>query len=188
MQMYVLAKNILSLSKDNKLNKVRFAKTIYFVHKELIRKGLATKDSFHYIRMPLGPVPQGFMDIDKMDSDIKVEKINKPDLQFNAFSYTTDRPFEGSEEVKSVITSTLAKVQNYQTSNLVEASHMDPSWLSLPNGAVYEITDDDLKNGLEILEITKRNTKDENDIMRRALISGMLKDIVEETTSLEYSS
>ncbi len=187
MQMYELAKNILSLSKDNKLNKVRFAKTIYFVHKELIRSNLASKDSFRYIRMPLGPVPQDFMDIDKIGNDIKVEKINSPRLQFDAFSYSTNKPFKGSKEVKSIISSTLIKLQNYQTSNLVEASHMDPSWLSRPNGIVYSITDDDLKNGLEILEITKRNTKDENDAMRRALINGMLKDIVEETTNLEYS-
>lgn len=56
MNLYQLSKTILLLNKAP-INKVRFARVIYFVHKELIRKKFMSAEDIAYIRSPLGLSP-----------------------------------------------------------------------------------------------------------------------------------
>jgi len=186
MDMKRLARNILSLENSHTLSKVRFAKTIYFVHKELIRNSLLSKDSIQYIRMPLGPVPLGFMELTKICPEITSAK-HKTGLAYETENFSTEAIFDGSEQEKTVILGTLNTLRKFQTSNLVDTSHKDPSWLNHKNSEYYFITDDDMKNDLSILEAFFVNTNDdEEDKMQASLVRGMLKDIVSESTKLEY--
>ena len=192
MRMEELAKNILALETSHSLSKVRFAKTIYFVHKELIRNGLLSKDSIQYIRMPLGPVPMGFMEISSTCPEITAKKEQSGlGLAYATENYSTKAEFSGTAEEKTVIAGTLDTLRKYQTSSLVETSHKDPSWLSHRNSDEYYITDDDMKNDLSILEKFFANSstaEDEEDKMQANLVRGMLNDIVSESTALEYPS
>ena len=186
MKMERLAKNILSLESGHTLSKVRFAKTIYFVHKELIRNNLLDKDSIQYIRMPLGPVPLGFMEITKSCPEITSTK-KKTGLAYETENFSTRSNFDGTRQEKTVILGTLNTLRRFQTSNLVDTSHKDPSWLNHKNSEYYYITDDDMKNDLSILEALFINTAvDEEDKMQASLVRGMMKDIVSESTKLEY--
>ena len=186
MSMRKLAKNILALEGSHTLSKVRFAKTIYFVHKELIRNDLLAKDSIQYIRMPLGPVPFGFMEITKSCPEITSTKA-KTGLAYETENFSTRAKFDGTEQEKTVIVGTLETLRKFQTSNLVDTSHKDPSWLNHQNSERYYITDDDMKNDLSILETLFTNTvDDEEDKLQASLMRGMIKDIVSESTKLEY--
>ena len=71
------------------------------------------------------------------------------------------------------------------TSDLVEKSHQEPSWIENINGAMYFISDADLAKPLP------KNTEmtvggDENQRLQEKLVEGMLDDIVSGSTSLEY--
>ncbi len=87
MEKYLLsiAKQVLS-SQAEGLSKVRFAKTLYFVHKTLVQKNLSNVKDLGFIRMPLGPVPIGFMEL--ADSpEIKTSDIPTP-LIYNQLQYS----------------------------------------------------------------------------------------------------
>ena len=186
MNMERLARNILALERGYTLSKVRFAKTIYFVHKELIRNKLLAKESIQYIRMPLGPVPLGFMELTDICPDITSFK-QKTGLAYEAENFTTKVGFDGTEQEKTVILGTLSTLSRFQTSSLVDASHKDPSWINHENSDRYFITDADMKNDLRVLEKLFVDTaNDEEDKMQASLVRGMLKDIVSESTKLEY--
>ena len=185
MSMEKLARNILSLEEGHQLSKVRFAKTIYFVHKELIRNGLMARDSFQYIRMPLGPVPHGFMKLTFLCPEIALEK-EKTGLAYATEKFTTAASFDGNEEERRVIKGTLDTLRKYQTSSLVDTSHRDPSWIEHKNSAQYYISENDMKNDLSILEQFSTSVNDENDKMQASLVRGMMNDIVIESTRLEY--
>ncbi len=183
-QMTDLARNILALGKVP-LTKVRFAKTIYFVHKELIRNNLANKSDIQYIRMPLGPVPEGFMQLTEANPEITCQKVRNPQLAYEAVEYSTQSEYRGAEEAKTVILGTLKTLRKFNTSNLVDTSHQDPSWQLHKNGDVYFIGEDDMARDLSILERMK-NSGNENNRMQASLVNGMIDDIVAESTALEF--
>ena len=180
-----LAKNILALEENHQLSKVRFAKTIYFVHKELIRNNLLDRKSFQYIRMPLGPVPAGFMEITLSCPEITSEKENTG-LAYATEKFTTTAVFDGTEKERQVISGTLNTLRKFQTSNLVDTSHRDPSWINHKNSEQYYISEDDMENNLSILEQFSTSAIDEKDNMQASLVRGMMNDIVSESTKLEY--
>ncbi len=184
MKMNILAKNILALEKSS-LSKVRFAKTIYFVHKELIRNNLANKEDFKYIRMPLGPVPDGFMQLTSIDNEIKSERVKNIRLAYESIEYSTEAEFKGSDEERNVIEKTLKTLRDHNTSSLVNASHEDSSWKENKNGVLYYVTDLDMKNDLSML-CAAVNANNDSDNMQASLVRGMLQDIVSESTGLEY--
>ena len=51
MNLYELSKAILAVSQQP-IDRVRFTKTIYFIHKELIRKGQMKPEDIPYLRLP----------------------------------------------------------------------------------------------------------------------------------------
>lgn len=182
-----LARNILALEDDHMLSKVRFAKTIYFVHKELIRNRILSKESIEYIRMPLGPVPKGFMSITMSCPDIYSSQ-QKNGLAYETQLFHSDTAFDGTAEERKIIDGTLSKLRAYSTSDLVETSHKDPSWLNHKNSDNYFITDEDMSNDLSVLDTCQQNNNDndEDDRLQASLIRGMINDIVAESTKLEY--
>lgn len=177
-----LAKNILALER-NPISKVRFAKTIYFVYKELVRNQLVDIKSLKFIRMPLGPVPDGFMAL----SDDAIKITHTPagsGLIYESVNYHTDALFNGSNAEKNIIQKTLNILRKNSTSELVEISHKDYSWLNNKNGNRYHITDKDMANNLSLL--TDTTNQDNDDRLQASLVRGMLDDIVSESTDLEY--
>lgn len=173
-----LAINILAINSEP-ISKVRFAKTIYFVHKELIRTGLANSNDIEYIRMPLGPVPNGFFEIQFFCPEITSEKQLNSDFSYPTENYSTTTPFNGSESFRRSIAHILSVLKKFPTSNLVDASHQDPSWINNPNGKTFFISESDLKNSLTIL-------KNSSYTIQASLIRGMAADMVAESTSLEF--
>src|SRR3989344_4400740 len=63
--LYNLAIEILKLHPGQ--SKVKFAKLIYFLHKELIRSSLVNSNDLLFVRMPLGPVPVDFMNLQNQE-------------------------------------------------------------------------------------------------------------------------
>lgn len=180
-----LAKEILN-NEPNGLSKVRFAKTIYFIHKGLTLKNLTQSDAMRFIRMPLGPVPVGFMDL-HTDSEIII-KTSSSSLAYNTETYLLKEYNEQFDKLhRETIASLVGTLRNVPTSELVEISHKDPSWNIHMNGSEYVISDEDLSNGLPNQDEAK-NLSPEIDEQRiqAQLVEGMLHDIVEESTLLEY--
>ena len=189
MTLYDLAKIILLLEKEP-ITKVRFAKTIYFVHKELINRGFCSVTEIQYVRMPLGPVPSGFMTLTVEYPDI-ISKAFSTGLPYNSTVYSTppnkkrllfNRKPNPLEKVIGEILDTLRSVT---TSSLIEISHRDPSWISNSNGYTYTISEADLKNPLPQKGIHTRSG-DDNQLIQASLVRGMIDDIVSESTDLEY--
>jgi hypothetical protein len=178
----VIAKGVLSLRTDG-LSKVRFAKTLYFVHKELVRASLLNAQAIAYIRMPLGPVPDGFMLLDD-DTDIKVNQ-RPTGLIYDTSVFSLSGVFAVPVQLKTSISKTLAKLDDFSTSQLVEISHRDPGWIEHTNGQRYFISSRDLRNTLPKKTLKLDEIHDEQ-AMQAKLIDGMLTDIVEESTALEY--
>lgn len=187
MNLHTIAKLILTIEPTG-LSKVRFAKTIYFVHKELIRKNLVPANDLEYIRMPLGPVPNGFMTLSKDFPDIR-SSIVPSQLSYNAVEFTIDKPrrlWTGKKNpLYQTIESILADLRSVSTSLLVESSHMDESWRTHKNGDLYYIQESDLKNILPVRGDTKRLDSDDQ-LLQASLVKGMIDDIVKESTDLEY--
>lgn len=181
-----LAEQIL-LSENSGISKVRFAKTIYFVHKGLVQQGLSEPKALCYIRMPLGPVPVDFMELETMGS-IEAETASTG-LSYDAKIYRLSRKVESDDSIAPAIAKILMALRQTSTSQLVEISHKDPSWLNNVNGTRYYISVEDLKNALpgRTRKATIDSALDEQHLQAQ-LIKGMLDDIVEESTSLEYPS
>lgn len=189
MNLYQLAKLILTIETGG-LSKVRFAKTVYFVHKELIRCGVLKPADLTYIRMPLGPVPEGFMELRENHSDI-ITVAQPTGLSYDASVYKlAKRPIlrwrkdEGYRAVESI----LETLQEFSTSKLVEISHEEPSWKRLKNGEKFTISPKDMEKNLPRMTTLGglRNDGRENQSLQASLVSGMLKDIVDESTALEF--
>lgn len=182
-----LAEAILYKEKGG-LSKVRFAKTIYFVHKELVRNKLLKATDIEYIRMPLGPVPVGFMSLQDQRNVSVFTKSTQ--LMYNATVYTISDEYTPDQgKVLDAITSTLVEIDHISTSLLVELSHKDPSWAGSFNGVEYFIKDVDLKNKLPKKSKTQKVDPElDEQLIQSKLISGMMPDIVGESTDLEYPS
>lgn len=199
MGLYDLASLILILN-HGPISRVRFSRTIYFVHKELVRKKLMRIDDIAYLRLPLGPVPEGFMTLASDHPDIIIRPIAGSGLSYEAEEFTlpneqepannsSDRAAE-QQQIQRVIQRTLLALQSHPTSELVSASH-DQSWTYHKNGERYFLTPADLKNTFPFLSITlrfrlKRPANNEIGLLQATLLRGMLNDIVRESTDLEY--
>lgn len=200
MNFYELSRTILLLNRKP-IGKIRFARLIYFVHKELIRKKFMTPDAIGYIRSPLGPVPENFLSLAEKD-DIISKKSDSADLSYASEEYTIDANarlddpetalLEQYREILKQIERTLAALNQYSTPDLVEMTHQDPSWQTHPNGELYYISAADLKNAfpfstLAPIRIKIRFSKPtRTGAMQAKLLRGMINDIVKESTDLEY--
>lgn len=193
MNFHELAITILLLN-HGPISKVRFARTIYFVHKELIRKGIMKSEDIAYIRSPLGPVPEGFMRLAIDIPSIISQKISSSLLSYESEEYAmndlVDKLPEQHREVAAVIEKVLDMLKLRTTPELVEASH-DPSWRLHRNGARYFISAADLRNIFPFPQIRirikiKRPASNEIGALQATLVRGMISDIVKESTDLEY--
>lgn len=185
--LHTLAKNILKLS-ASPIAKVRFAKIIYFVHKDLIINGLVASSQLAFIRMPLGPVADGFMSLDD-DRDIVVTK-DSVGLLYNREKYSLRLGANVDQIIDAQsIQDTLKKISKISTSDLIEISHNDPSWQKYANGSVYFISDLDLTQqfpATQIVSVSTINTDLENQIIQSQLIKGMIDDAVKDSTTIEH--
>lgn len=179
--LYDLAVEILGISPGQ--SKVKFAKLIYFVHKELVRSSLVETSELSFIRMPLGPVPVGFMDLENQ-AGIKTSLVPTP-LMYNThvYDYIGANRSKFSESMEQVISSTLKSLDRMSTTDIVDLSHKEASWTKFENGKKFMIDGEDLKTILP----KSVKSKTENDInLQEKLVDGMMSDIVDSSTSLEY--
>lgn len=197
MSLYELSKTILLINKVP-INRARFARVIYFVHKELIRKKFMSPEDITYIRSPLGPIPEGLLRLSLEHPNIITHHATGP--SFAAEEYTiklsdTDEAeetlmLEQYREVLKTTERTLKALSAYTTPELVEASHADPSWVNNFNGARFIITPADLKNPFPFvavrIKIRVKPTPNELGALQANLLRGMMQDIVKESTDLEY--
>lgn len=196
MNLYELAAVILLLN-EGPLSRVRFAKTIYFVHKELVKKGFMQPGDIAYVRMPLGPVPVGFMTLADEHPDIVVIKTPDTKLAYESEEYSLDGQPDimigGKDDILKIVQNAINTLSARGTIELIETSHQDPSWAKNNNGANFVISKDDLKNSISKLNIKvflkpkkKGNESDQIGAMQAALLQAMLSDIVKESTDLEH--
>ena len=199
MNLYQLSKTILLLNKAP-INKVRFARVIYFVHKELIRKKFMSAEDIAYIRSPLGPVPDGMLKLTLDHPNIITNPASdRPSFAAEEYTIKLSDAEEDEEtvmleqyrEVLKAVERTLKALAEHTTPELVQASHSDPSWIANFNGARYFITPADLKNPFPFNTIRvkiriKRAPQNELGALQANLLRGMMQDIVKESTDLEY--
>lgn len=169
MQLQNLASLILAIN-GQPIRRVRFAKAIYFVHKALINQKLASPSDIRYIRLPLGPVPDGFLNLAVDFPNLITEKTDS----FNQLSYESEFLSATSDpqsllatadpRVVEGIKQTLSQLNTFSTPELVKHSQ-DPSWSMHFNGERYELTPVDLKNTFPVLPKAQRlfhNSKNPN--------------------------
>ncbi|OGJ39254.1 MAG: hypothetical protein A3A82_00430 [Candidatus Pacebacteria bacterium RIFCSPLOWO2_01_FULL_47_12] len=181
-----LAKEILALL-PRSISKVKFAKVIYFCFKDLVVTNYQDTNKIAFIRMPLGPVPDGFMDLE-VDKEIIITQ-ESVGLTYDRQNYalapnTIINLPEYSQRLKTFV----SELDNLATSTLVTISHKEPSWLSLPNGQSYYISLEDLKLPLPQQHRNTTNLSDQLDqqLLQARLINGMKLEIVQDNTALEY--
>jgi uncharacterized phage-associated protein len=167
------------------LSKVKFAKIIYFVHKGLVNYKLSSINDLEFIRMPLGPVPVGFMGLSE-DSAFNVSKVTNVGLVYNSQIYKIreDQQSSGDNEFSDAVKKLFGQLNKMTTSDLVEKSHQEPSWKEFANGKKYFISNADLAIPLPKSSGALRG--DDNQRLQEKLVEGMLDDIVSGSTSLEY--
>lgn len=190
MNLQQLAELVLQLN-EVPLTRIRLTKAIYFVHKELIRKKLMQHKDITYIRLPLGPAPDGLPDIILNHPEIIIQDM-PANLLYENKTYNLNKPETTNNtraEIINTIQKTLKLLQGYRTPELVRASQ-DPSWTTHTNGDKYHITTADLKNqfpnsGIR-LKIHIKTPTNEIGALQATLLRGMLADIVKESTDLEY--
>ncbi len=180
----ILSKQIL-LVKPGGVSKVRFAKTIYLTFKGLVQMNTLVREDMKFIRMPLGPVPDGFMDL-FTDEDITLSET-LTGLSYNKQVYNLQNKQIEKVPYIDQITKILTGIDSLQTSELVEYTHKEPSWLSHANGMTYIIQDEDLAIQLPVSTgITNKDPERDNQRLQAYLLDGMMKEIVDESTALEY--
>lgn len=195
-----LARTIL-LVNQRPISKVRLARIIYFVHKELIRKKLMKTEDIAYIRSPLGPTPVGYAHLARDVRDLIIQKNISSQLSYTseefAINFSDARREEESsalEQYRDVLkaVSRVLKMTNlYATPELVELSHREPSWQGHSNGETYHISPADLKITFPVsanIRVYIRPTplSNKSGVMQANLLRGMITDIVKESTDLEY--
>jgi len=178
-----LSKGILYLSKKP-IPKVRLAKMIYLAYKELVIVGYYNINDLEFIRMPLGPVPVGFEAL-KSDTDIIITQTDMG-LSYNRENYSlrSGVKIDDNRNYIALLTQVVGRLEKYSTSFLIEISHRDHSWLNHSNGAEYAITKDDLTSykgtGAKLSE------EMDNQLIQSKLVEGMKREIVKDSTALEY--
>lgn len=215
MRLHELASLILAIE-HRPVRRVRFAKAIYFAHKALVNQKLMLISDITYIRLPLGPVPDGFLtlalDYPNLISE-KTDVIGHLSYESEFFSvHPNPDTFiaEFDPKITAIVRQILTLLDAFLTPELVKHSQ-DPSWLTHFNGEHYELTPLDLKNTFPILpkaqrlfqktakitiklpsklrlqlKIPPNSTPTEIGTLQANLLRGMLKDIVKESTDLEY--
>lgn len=181
-----LAKQILAFTPEG-ITKVRFAKVLYFAHKGLVAHSRVGIKEMKFIRMPLGPVPVGFKNLSTYKDIVMTEKKNS--LLYNMEIFNLNRQAHDEyfgEEMTQNISEIYKKIVLFPTSELVEISHKDPSWRSHKNGEEYFIQEEDLKLGLLFNPVIKVVADTEEQKLQAKLVEGMLDEIVDESTLLEY--
>lgn len=164
-------------------SKVKFAKLIYFLHKELVRSGLVNTKALSFVRMPLGPVPVDFMDLQNQEGIIVSEQTTSLLYNSQVYNYSGSYNPDLSDSIISMTKGTIMSLIQMSTSDLVELSHQEDSWKKYSNGDVFEISDCDMETFIpKILKLSKENDSS----LQEKLVSGMLSDIVASSTSLEY--
>lgn len=168
------------------LSKVKFAKIIYFIYKGLVNSKLSSVKDLEFIRMPLGPVPVGFMGLSD-DPAFSVSKISNLGPVYNSQIYTIkeNQPSSDDDNFSVTVKKLFGQLNKLTTSDLVKKSHQEPSWIENVNGTMYFINDADLAKPLpKNAEMTVGG--DENQRLQEKLVEGMIDDIVSGSTSLEY--
>jgi uncharacterized phage-associated protein len=180
----ILAKEILACS-VTPVTKVRFAKIIYFVYKSLILTKFVDNQQIAFIRMPLGPVADGFMDL-STDKDIEITTDNIG-LLYNREKYSLKSTASINTQTGHQVQRILSQLENISTSKLVAISHMEPSWINNSNGQKYYIGPEDLalslpmSNGSVLLDEAI-----DNQLIQSKLVSGMIDEIVMDSSALEH--
>ncbi len=190
MNLYSLTKLILTIY-NQPISKIKLSKTIYFLHKELIKSQVMLPEDIIYIRKPLGPTPKDFKTLSLENSDFTVVH-NDSNLSYNQENYilkTKSKHAKKIEIEKNLlyinVENILQKLTRISTARLVELSQMEPSWLSIPNGTEFVISKKDLDTN-EIVTHNRLWNDDLSNLMQANLLRGMLEDIIKESTDLEY--
>lgn len=216
MKLHELASLILAIE-NHPVRRVLFAKAIYFTHKTLVNQKLMLISDITYIRLPLGPVPNGFLTLALSYPQLISEKtdvIGHLSYESSEFSLAHPDPeaiiASFDPKITTVVRQVLALLDTFPLPEIVKHSQ-DPSWLAHFNGELYELTPLDLKNTFPVLpkaqrlfqktakitfklpsllrlqfKIPPNSTSTEIGTLQADLLRGMLKDIVKESTDLEY--
>ena len=179
--LFSLAKQILNVNNES-VPKVRFAKLIYLTHKGLVQSSSELNESLKFVRMPLGPVPFGF-DVLLDDKNICME-TQSIGLTYNRESYSLKAELK-KNKLFYLIKDIVNNLRTVNTSDLIEYTHQEPSWMKYPNGHEYYIENDDLKRKLPHASEEIDRQMDEQRT-QGLLIKGMIDEIVAESTALEY--
>jgi uncharacterized phage-associated protein len=178
-----LAAGILQLEPGG-ISKVRFAKLIYLVHKSLVQNKKSEVAQLSFIRMPLGPVPDGFLKL-HTKSFITTEE-SSVGLSYDRMLYRLTPGVDVSNDIDlRHIKLLLDHLRTFTTNSLIEYTHGEPSWINNKNGVCYQISSEDLLRKIIKKSIGMINSEDSN-LMQAQLVGGMLDDIVEQSTLLEY--
>jgi len=185
----VLAKQILQITPEG-LSKVRFAKFLYLAHKALAQAGVVEPGALAFIRMPLGPVPVGFSKLSR-EPGILVTQEENTGLSYNTQRYTSKKGAAkvfGNKKHNDTIQKVTSQLSSLTTSQLVGYTHEEPSWKNHKNGDEYFIGDADLRR---LLPPGKNqgpaiSSEIDDQHLQAQLVSGMLDEIVDESTALEY--
>lgn len=166
------------------LSKVRLAKILYLSHKRLCKLNLIQSEALKFTRLPLGPVPI-FMEDLKNNNMIIIEH-ELTGLSYNRQVYRIKAAVPLTEgNIAIAIRDLNSKLKPFQTSQLVEYTHREPSWIKHTNGQEYFIEEDDLKRRLPAKHKHISAEADEQ-LLQALLVDGMLDEIVSDSTSLEY--
>lgn len=177
-----LATRILQAA-PNGLSKVKFAKIIYFTHKMLVAQAMRKSNELKFIRMPLGPVPVGFMALG--DKNMHITKRANA-LSFDMQLYRFNGSDTYHDAMQTLIQTMVTQLDAFSTGELVEESHKEPSWIKYPNGYEYMLTKEDLSRPLPKRTSIASDTTLSDQHLQAKLMEGMLDDIVDESTLLEY--
>lgn len=169
------------------ISKVKFAKIIYFSFKNLVMLGLEDKEKLKFIRMPLGPVPDGFM---SLDDSINIEVTDENlGLTYNQKNYCLSKNSDFTlNKSNEVLNKCVQLLNQFSTSSLVEISHNEPSWKNHLNGDVYFISKEDLKLTLPVKNKARVSEEMDKQLLQAQLLFGMQDEVVKDSTALEYPS
>lgn len=180
-----LAKYLLSFEPKEGISKVRLAKLIYFAHKGLVQQGLSEIDELKFIRMPLGPVPLDFKAL-AGEPAIGTHQVATT-LSYNKQVFTLNGDLAVKNDPRyEYIKNIYKQLRTLSTSTLVAESHKEPSWMKYHNGAEYYMEKDDVLLPLPSITDARIPQEVDNQLLQARLVEGMLDDIVEESTLLEY--
>ena len=183
--LHLLAKQILKVIPEG-LSKVRFTKILYFTHKGLVQKNLSAPNDMEFIRMPLGPVPVGFKDLSQ-DPEIEVTEMATSPLVYDKQLYVLSgmNNYFKDERLKAIQEISLL-LNRLTTNQLVSIAHQEPSWLNHKNGDEYFLEQADLNIDLPTSKLSNVSSEIDTQHLQAKLVEGMIDDIVDESTSLEY--